>query len=84
MPSPRPARLDPVGAQRFLQQVREEMERLAGEGHQPVLLCPARPRLALRRFTELSLPSLVVLAFSKVSPNAEVVTREMIDGAEAA
>ena len=42
-------------------------------GHQPVVLCPSRIRLPLRRFTELSLRSLVVLAYSEVSSNIETL-----------
>ncbi|MBX5492260.1 MAG: flagellar biosynthesis protein FlhA [Chloroflexi bacterium] len=75
--------LEPALAQRLLARLRESMERMAAAGRQPVLLCPARLRLPLRRFAELALPSLVVLAYGEVSANAEVVTREIIDGAEA-
>ena len=50
----------------------------AGSGYQPVLLCPARIRLGVRRFTELSLSSLVVMAYSEVSPNVQVVAMEMV------
>src|SRR5579875_165705 len=74
--------LEPALAQRLLTRLREGMERMAAAGRQPVLLCPARLRLPLRRFVELTLPSLAVLAYGEVSPNTEVVTREIIDGAE--
>jgi flagellar biosynthesis protein FlhA len=74
--------LDPAVGQRLLLDLREAMERMALAGHQPVVLCAARLRLPLRRFTELTLPSLVVLAYSEISPNAEVITRETIEGAE--
>jgi flagellar biosynthesis protein FlhA len=75
--------LEPTLAQRLLTRLREAMERMAAAGRQPVLLCPARLRLPLRRFAELALPSLVVLAYGEVSPNTEVVTREIIDGVDA-
>jgi flagellar biosynthesis protein FlhA len=58
------------------------MERMATSGYQPMLLCPARIRLAVRRFTELSLASLVVMAYSEVSPNVEVVSVDTVAGAE--
>src|SRR5207253_11118981 len=67
--------LEPAVADRLLQGLREAMEQVAAAGHQPVVLCPSRIRLPLRRFTELSLRSLVVLAYSEVSSNIEVVTR---------
>jgi flagellar biosynthesis protein FlhA len=71
-----------------MKSVRESMEHMASSGYQPVLLCPARIRLAVRRFTELSLSSLVVMAYSEVSPNVQVVAMEMVSlpsmvGAEA-
>jgi flagellar biosynthesis protein FlhA len=75
--------VEPGAAQQFLHRIREAMERLAAAGHQPIILCPARLRLPLRRFTELALPSVVVLAYSEISPNVEVITRETVDGGAA-
>jgi flagellar biosynthesis protein FlhA len=72
--------LEPIMGQRLLQRLREAMERLAATGTQPVLLCPARIRLALRRYSELALPSLVVLSFSEISPRVDVITRETVAG----
>ncbi len=72
--------IEPGAAQRFLMRIREAMERLAAAGHQPIILCPARLRLPLRHFTELALPSVVILAYSEISPNTEVITRETVDG----
>jgi flagellar biosynthesis protein FlhA len=76
--------LDGGSAQRLLQGLRESMEQVAASGHQPVLLCAPKLRLALRRLTERSLPSLVVLAYPEVSPQVQVVTRQTVDGAMAA
>jgi flagellar biosynthesis protein FlhA len=70
--------LEPGQGQEVMRAVREAMERMASGGYQPVLLCPARIRLGVRRFTELSLSSLVVLAYSEVSQNAQVVAMEMV------
>ena len=66
-----------------MHRIREAMERVAGQGQQPVVLCSARIRLPLKRFAELSLPSLVVLAYNEVSSNVEVTAAETIDGGEA-
>jgi flagellar biosynthesis protein FlhA len=63
----------PTGA-KLIQGLSREMERVASLGHNPVLLLPARLRLALRRFTERSLSSLVILAYSEVAPQVEVTT----------
>jgi flagellar biosynthesis protein FlhA len=70
--------LEPGQGQQLMKAVREAMEHMASQGYQPVLLCPARIRLAVRRFTELSLSSLVVMAYSEVSPNVQVVAMEMV------
>lgn len=75
--------LEPATAQRLLQETRSAMERMAASGRQPVLLCPGRLRLALRRFTEASLPSLVVLSYNEIIPSVEVVARETVEGAAA-
>jgi flagellar biosynthesis protein FlhA len=72
--------LEPSVADAVLEGLRETMEQLAAAGHHPVVLCPSRIRLPLRRFTELSLRSLVVLAYSEVSSNVEVVTRNTVEG----
>ena len=74
--------LEPSLAQRFLQHLRDSMERVAAAGFQPVLLVPARVRLPVRRFTELSLPNLVVLSYSEVNAVVDVVTREIVQGLE--
>ncbi|MBI3968737.1 MAG: FHIPEP family type III secretion protein, partial [Chloroflexi bacterium] len=74
--------LEPTAAQRLLHRLRDSMERQASQGHQPVVLCPARIRLPFRRFTELSLPTLIVISYSEISPNVEVVTKETIEGGE--
>ncbi|MCC6177606.1 MAG: flagellar biosynthesis protein FlhA [Chloroflexi bacterium] len=71
--------LEPGQAQQLMRGVREGMERMASAGYQPVLLAPARIRLAVRRFTELSLASLVVMSYSEVSQHAQVVAMEMVN-----
>jgi flagellar biosynthesis protein FlhA len=70
----------PTGA-RLIQGLSREMERVASLGHNPVLLCPARLRLALRRFTERALSSLVLLAYSEVAPQVEVTTLGVVGDA---
>jgi len=75
--------VDSATAQRLLQGLREAMERVAAAGHQPVVLCAPKLRLPLRRLTERSLPGLVVLAYSEVSPDVQVVTRDTVEDAAA-
>jgi len=64
--------IDTSLAQVILVQTGKEMEKLAQHGHLPILLCPRELRLAFRRLVDNSLPNLVVLAFSEVSPGTKV------------
>jgi len=66
--------IDPTNAQRLLQRIGREMERMAQQGLQPVLICSSRLRLPLKRLTERSLPNLTVLSFGEVSPQVSVVS----------
>ncbi len=66
--------LDSPTGTKLVQALAREMERVAALGHNPVLLCPARLRPALRRFTERSLGSLVILSYSEVPSQVEVTT----------
>jgi flagellar biosynthesis protein FlhA len=70
--------LDAGTAQMVLVKTGEQMERLAQSGHFPILLCPRELRLAFRRLVEQSLPNLVVLAFSEVSPGTRVKSHGMV------
>jgi flagellar biosynthesis protein FlhA len=72
--------VDPVASQRLVQHIREAMERVAATGVQPVLVCADRIRLPLRRLTEVSLPTLVVLGYREVGSNFEVVIKETVVG----
>jgi len=71
--------MEPSLIQRFLQAVAKEMERVAALGFQPVLLCPSTIRLPLRRLTERSLASLVVLSYSEIAPKTEVQAKGMVE-----
>jgi flagellar biosynthesis protein FlhA len=64
--------LEASKAQQILLKTGEQMEQLAQLSHFPVLLCPREIRLAFRRLVEQSLPNLVVLAYSEVSPGTRV------------
>jgi len=71
--------LEPARAQRLIRQISQEMEKMASVGHPPVLLCPGRLRLPLRRLTERSLPNLAVLSYSEVPVALEVRPAGMVD-----
>jgi flagellar biosynthesis protein FlhA len=70
----------PTGS-KLIQALSKEMERVASLGNNPILLCPARLRLALRRFTERSLNALTILSYSEVAPQIEVTTLGVVGDA---
>jgi flagellar biosynthesis protein FlhA len=74
--------LEPGLVQRFVQRTASQMEGLASAGHQPILLCPAAIRLALRRLTERALPTLVILSYNEVAAGVEVHASAMIQISE--
>jgi flagellar biosynthesis protein FlhA len=77
------AHLSPDLGRKFLERLGEEMEKMAQEGHQPVLLCSARVRLPVRRFTQRTLPQLAVLSYSEVPAGVEVYACGMVEVANA-
>jgi flagellar biosynthesis protein FlhA len=70
--------VDPQTAQRLLQRIGREMERMAQQGYQPVLICSSRLRLPLRRLTERSLPNLTLLSFGEIVPQINVVSAGLV------
>jgi flagellar biosynthesis protein FlhA len=73
--------VDASTGHKLIQALSREMERVASLGHNPILLCPARLRLPLRRFIERSLGALTVLAYSEVAPQVEVATMGVVGDA---
>jgi flagellar biosynthesis protein FlhA len=73
--------MDAPTGNKLIQTLSKEMERVASLGHNPILLCPARLRLALRRFTERSLNALTVLSYSEIAPQVEVTTLGVVGDA---
>ncbi len=57
---------------RLIQHLKAEYDRLTMQGFQPVLLCGAQLRLAMRRFLDRHIPNLAVLAYSEISAKADV------------
>jgi flagellar biosynthesis protein FlhA len=58
--------------QRLLGVVNTEVERVAGTGYTPIVLCSSRIRLALRRLLERRLPNVVVLSFAEITSQTSV------------
>ncbi len=71
--------IDAQRAHLILQKTGEEMEKMAGQGYQPILLCAREVRLAFRRFAERVLPNLLVIAFSEIAPGVPVQAHGVID-----
>ena len=74
--------IDASLAQRILVSTGEQMETMAKQGYLPILICPRELRLAFRRLTEQSFPTLVVMAFSEVSQGTRVKAHAMITNGE--
>jgi flagellar biosynthesis protein FlhA len=70
--------IDAPTAQRLIGRIGREMERMAQQGLQPVLLCSSRLRLPLKRLTERSLPNLVVLSFGEIVAQVNVVSAGLV------
>jgi flagellar biosynthesis protein FlhA len=64
--------LPPDMQSRLIQHLKAEYDRLTMQGFQPVLLCGAQLRLAMRRFLDRHIPNLAVLAYSEISAKADV------------
>jgi flagellar biosynthesis protein FlhA len=71
--------IDASLAQMIIRKTGDQMEKLAGMGHMPILLCPRELRMAFRRLVEQSLPNLIVLAYSEVSSGTKVKAYGMVD-----
>ena len=71
--------VEPAQARALLSECAAQMERLAQYGHPPLLLCSSRLRRPLRQFTERSLPNLAVLAYSEVTPDAEIDAASVVE-----
>jgi len=64
--------MPPWQMQRLLGVVSTEVERVAGSGRDPIVLCSSRIRLALRRLLERRLPNVVVLSFAEITAQTSV------------
>ncbi len=72
--------IGPERLQRLVTNLAHEMERMAGMGHQPVLLVPGSIRLGLSRLLRRSLPNLAVLAFQEVAHGAQIQVLGSVKG----
>ncbi|HRJ42168.1 MAG TPA: flagellar biosynthesis protein FlhA, partial [Caldilineaceae bacterium] len=71
--------LPPETAHQLMADVARQMEALATQSHEPVLVTSQRIRLPMRRFTQRSLPTLAVLSFNELPPEMEVQAEGAVD-----
>lgn len=64
--------LDPNMGQQVLMSVGQEVGKLQEKGLQPIILCAPQIRPALKKLTDRSFPTLVVLSWNEVAPKINV------------
>jgi len=70
--------IDPTSVQRILESTREQVERMAAMGCQPVALCSPRVRVHYRRLVEQMIPTLAVLSYNELCSGAKLETVGMV------
>lgn len=70
--------IDPNVGQEILQAISNEVEALQEKGLQPILLTSPPIRPALRKLTERSFPSLVLLSWNEIAPKVNVNSVSMV------
>jgi flagellar biosynthesis protein FlhA len=71
--------LAPETADRFQARLRAEAERVTRRGYTPVILVTSPIRLLFKRYTEIFMPGLTVLAFGEVPAGTEVNALGMVN-----
>lgn len=71
--------LSPDLAQPLMAQIAQQMEALAAQSYDPVLVTNQRIRLPLKRFTGRSLPTLNIISFREIPTDMEVRAEGMVD-----
>ena len=70
--------LEPKAAQDILEQTRDQAERMAALGYQPVALCSPRVRMHFRRLVQPMAATLAVLSFHELAPGVRLDTVGMV------
>lgn len=71
--------LEPALAQQVLESLGNEAEKVAALGHQPIVLCPARIRLPLRRMVARVMPYVIIMAYNEVVPDTNVYSDGVVE-----
>jgi len=64
--------IDPDIAQKIMLLLGKESEKIAAEGHQPVVLCSARIRYFLRQMVERFFPDMIILSYNEILNDIKV------------
>ncbi|MCS6860191.1 MAG: flagellar biosynthesis protein FlhA, partial [Abditibacteriales bacterium] len=64
--------LEPSLAQRLLDRLKEQVERMVTLGYTPIVLCSPKVRAWFRKLTERAFPNLIVLSFSEIVAGVDV------------
>jgi flagellar biosynthesis protein FlhA len=73
-----PGALEPGMSYKLLAMLKQAVERMMAQGHQPLILCTPTLRRHLRRFTERFLPSVPVLAVTEIDGTTTVKALETV------
>lgn len=71
--------LPPDTAQQLMADIARQMEAMATQSHEPVLVTSQRIRLPMRRFTQRTLPTLAVLSFNELPGEMEVRAEGVVE-----
>lgn len=70
--------MDPMTTQRIYESLREEVQKVAATGQQPIVLASPIVRLYFKRLTESILPDLIVLSYNELDASVEVQAVGMV------
>lgn len=74
-------RLPPATVESVSRAIGTEAEKLATNGHSPILLVSPQVRAAVKQMTETSLPQLAVMSFNEVTRDTTLVTHGVVSEA---
>ncbi|MGI5839561.1 MAG: FHIPEP family type III secretion protein [bacterium] len=70
--------LDPAVTNKILGSLSQEVQKMIGQGLQPIVLCSPLVRFYFKRLTERAFPSLVVVSYNELEPETEINALGMV------
>jgi flagellar biosynthesis protein FlhA len=77
-PAGRQLVIEPSTAEAIIAAARQQADRAANLGHQPLALCSPAARMLFRRLTESTLPTMAVLSHAEIAPGIEIKVLGMV------